>query len=174
MLKLNSYVYQIGLCKEDLHSCINLSDFDRTRISLKENDVNPNNFNVLYDGQKFRLFVKKMFGRVKKSRCFEDTDYLNFKYDCSVRDVLYEVFNTIKEQVIARVKSCSFIEWKKLWLGCFEYDLTEKHLYTFEDICIAADSVVLIDDQNFKNYRYDIEMIKGNVRLCPKCDTFLL
>ena len=69
---------------------------------------------------------------------------------------------------------CSFIEWNRIWLGCTEHDLTNKHSYHFENLYLAVDGVISIPDPYFKNYKLGCERIQGNVSLCEKCDNFLL
>ena len=173
--ELNFYIYEVGICKKDLELSVNLSEFDRSKFSLEVEDLNPDNFKVMYDGKQFCLFVEKLYGQMKKSRCFEDTDYLSIKNDCSgSKPILYEMFSAIKELIMCKVEMCTFIEWNKIWIGCSEYDLSNKHSYHFENLYLAVDCVISIPDPYFKNYRLDCQMIKGNVYLCKKCDTFLL
>ena len=173
--ELTCYIYEVGICKKDLHLSVNLHKFDSSKLSLVVDELNPDKFKVLYSDKKFHLFVEKLYGKVKKSRAFEDTDYLNIKDDCSVsKKMLYEVFFAIKELVTGKVDMCSFVEWNRIWLGCTEYDLTNKHSYHFEKMYLAVDSVVCVPDPYFKNYKLGCELVQGNVYLCEKCDTFLL
>ena len=125
--ELTCYIYEVGICKKDLHLRVNIHEFDSSKLSLVVDELNPDNFKALYSGKKFRLFVKKLYGKVKKSRAFEDTDCLSIKDDCSVSKKMYEVFFAIKELVTGKVDMRSFIEWNRIWMGCTEYDLTNKH-----------------------------------------------
>ena len=71
--ELSCYIYEVGNCKKDLHLSVNLNDFDSSKLSLEVDQLNSENFKVLYNGNKFRLFVKKtknIYGKVKQSRAF--------------------------------------------------------------------------------------------------------
>ena len=65
--ELTCYIYEVGICKKDLHLSVNLHDFDSSKLSLVIDELNPDNFKVLYSGKKFRLFVEKLYGKVKKA-----------------------------------------------------------------------------------------------------------
>ena len=174
--ELSCYIYEVGNCKKDLHLSINLNDFDSSKLSLEVDKLNSENFKVLHNGNKFRLFVKKLYGKVKQSRAFEDREYLSIKDDCGVaKKKLYEVFFVIKESISGKVEGMwSFIEWNKIWLNCTEYDLAKKHSYHFENLYLAVDGVISIPDPYLTGYKFDCEMMQGDVYLCDKCDTFLL
>ena len=174
--ELTCYIYEVGKDRKDLHLSVKLDEFDPSKLTLLEDDLNPENFKILYEGRKFRLFIENLYGKVKKSRVFE-SNYLSIKDDITkAKKRLYEVFFAIKEFVTAKITDdmCGFIDWNKIWLNCTEYDLTEKHSYHFEKICLALDGVVCIMDPFLKNYKLSCEMIHGCVYLCEKCDTFLL
>ena len=72
--ELGCYIYEVGNCKKDLHLNVNLNDFDSSKLSLEVDKLNSENFKVLYNSNKFRLFVKKLYGKVEQSRAFEDRD----------------------------------------------------------------------------------------------------
>ena len=79
--ELTCNIYEETLnCKKDLHLSIKLDEFDPSRPALLKDDLNNENYNIFYDGKKFRLFVEKLYGKVKTSRVFEN-DYLSFKDD---------------------------------------------------------------------------------------------
>ena len=61
------YIYEVGNCKKDLHLSVNLNDFDSSKLRLEVDKLNSENFKVLYNGNKFRLFVKELYGKVNKS-----------------------------------------------------------------------------------------------------------
>ena len=175
LTELTCYIYEIGNCKTELHLSVNLDEFDSSKLSLVEDKLNPDNFKVLYEGKKFRLFIEKLYAKAKTSRMF-DHEYLSIKDDCTnTKKRLYEVFFTIKELITGKVADmCGFVEWNKIWLNCTEYDLVNKHSYHFEKLYLAVDSVVCFQDPYLKNYKLYCEMIHGCVYLCEKCDTFLI
>ena len=174
--ELSCYIYEVVNGKKDLHLSANLNDFDSSKLSLEVDKLNSENFKVLYNGNKFRLFVKKLYGKVKPSRAFEDREYLSIKDDCGIaKKKLYEVFFAIKELISGKVEGMwSFIEWNKIWWNCTEYNLTNKHSYHFENLYLAVDGVISIPDPYLTGYKLDCEMMQGDVYLCDKCDTFLL
>ena len=174
--ELTCYVYKVGKDRKDLHLSVKLDEFDPSKLTLLEDDLNPENFKILYDGRKFRLFIENLYGKVKKSRLFE-SHYLSVKDDITKnKKCLYEVFFAIKELVTGKVTDdmCGFIDWNKIWLNCTKYDLTEKDSYHFEKLYLALDGVICVMDPFLKNYKLGCEMIHGCVYLCEKCDTFLL
>ena len=173
--ELTCYIYEVGKNRKDLHLSVKIDEFDPSKLTLLEDELNPENFKLLYDGKKFRLFFENLYGKVKKSREFE-CEYLSMKDDLTKsKKWSYEVFFAIKELVTSKVADmCGFIDWNKIWLNCTEYDLTEKHSYHFEKVYLALDGVICFQDPFFKNYKLDCEMVHGCVYLCEKCDTFLL
>ena len=116
------YIYEVGRCKKDLGLSINLEDFDRSKLSLVMNDLNENNFSILYDGQKFRLYVDKLYAKVKYSTAFEQ-EYLSVKDDhTKAKESLINVFSAIKELVQANTDpdQMCYINWNSIWLNCCE------------------------------------------------------
>ena len=63
--ELSCYIYEVGNCKKDLHLSVNLNDFDSSKLSLEVDKLNSENFKVLYNSNKFRLFVKKTIWKSK-------------------------------------------------------------------------------------------------------------
>ena len=158
---LTCYIYEVGKCRKDLHLSVKIDEFDPAKLALLEDDLNPENFKLLYDGQKFRLFIENLYGKVKTSRVFGN-GYLSIKDDVmKAKKCLYEVFFIIKELVTSKIAAdmCGFIDWNKIWLNCTEYDLTKKHSYHFEKLYLAVDGVICIRDPFLKNYKLDCEMI---------------
>ena len=66
--ELTCYIYEVGKSRKDLHLSVKLDEFDPSKLSLLEDELNPDNYKILYDGKKFRLFVEKLYGKVKTSR----------------------------------------------------------------------------------------------------------
>ena len=169
--ELTCNIYEETLnCKNDLLLSIKLDEFDLSRLALVKDDLNNENYNIFYDGKKFRLFVEKLHGKVKTSRVFEN-DYLSFKNDqTKAKKYLYDIFSSIKSLVKSNLKEdemCSFIDWNRIWLTCVEYDMTNKHSYHFENLYIALDSVIALYDPFLKNYKLGCEMIDACV-ICVK------
>ena len=59
--ELSCYIYEVGNCKKDLHLSVNLNDFDNSKPSLMVDELNSDDFKVLYSGKKFGLFVEKPY-----------------------------------------------------------------------------------------------------------------
>ena len=174
LIPLNFDIYDLCKDKKELDLAIGISDFDKSKISLIKSEVNPNNFKTLYDSQKFRLKVDVLNGKLKQSICFEDAIYLSIKDDCvSSRIKLNQLFECLKEKTTDEIL-LNFIEWNNIWMGFSDYDLTEKHIYHFENVCLAIDQVTSVPDEYFRMYRLECSMIAGSVVMCKDCDSFFL
>ena len=179
LVPLSFDIYELSRGKKDLGLSVDISDFDKSKLSLTPCNVNPNNYNVLYDGKKYRLFVKVMNGKLKRSVCLEDEIYLSVKDDCiSNRLKLNEMFSTVKaklnDELSQEKKDIVSFEWNKIWMICSDYDLTEKHVYHFENVYLAIDEIILLEDPWLPIYKLNCVMIGGSVVMCRNCDTFLL
>ena len=75
-----------------------LTEFDKSKLSLSRCEINPNNFDVFYDGKKFRLFFKAFLAIIKRSKFFEREKHLKIKDVCLSR-MLWEVLFTIEDKV---------------------------------------------------------------------------
>ena len=116
--KFTCYVYEVGRCKKDLGLSISLEEFDPSRLRLVVNELNKDNFSILYDGQKFRLYVDKLYARVKTSRAYEQ-EYLSIKDDRKkAKECLMKVFTTIKKLVKANAEEQTeqncYVDWNKI------------------------------------------------------------
>ena len=176
--RFTCYIYEIGRCKKDLGLSIRLEDFDRSKLSLVVNDLNEDNFSVLYDGRKFRLYVDKLYAKVKHSRTFEQ-QYLSIKDDhTKAKERLIKVFTAIKELVQLNTEvhpdQMCYINWNNIWLNCCEYDLTKPHSYHLEKLYLAFDDVMCFKEPFMISYKLSCEMIDSFIYLCQKCDTYLL
>ena len=176
--RFTCYIYEVGRYKKDLGLSIGLQDFDPSKLSLVVNELNEDNFNILDDGQKFRLYVDKLYARVKTSRAFEQ-EYLSIKDNrTKAKKGLMEVFAAIKKLVknnteVEPEQNC-YVDWNKIWLNCSEYDLTPGHSYHLEKLYIAFDYVLCYKETFMRSYKLSCEMIDSFIYLCNKCDTFLL
>ena len=47
--RFECYIYEVGICKKDLELSISLEDFNPSKLSLLVNDLNEDNFSILYD-----------------------------------------------------------------------------------------------------------------------------
>ena len=54
--------------KKELELAVPISEFDHTKVMLAQCQKNPNNYNILYDGHRFRVFLKAFSGIIKRSR----------------------------------------------------------------------------------------------------------
>ena len=120
--RFECYIYEVASCKKDLGLSINLEDFDPSKLSLVVNDLNEDDFSILYDGQKFRLYVDKLYAKVKHSRAFEQ-EYLSIEDDrTKAKERLMKVFSANKELVQINTEeepdqNC-YIDWNNIWLNC--------------------------------------------------------
>ena len=70
--ELTCYVFEVGKDRKDLHLSVKLDEFDPSKLTLLKDDLNPENFKILYEGRKFRLFLsvfKIYMLRLKKAGC---------------------------------------------------------------------------------------------------------
>ena len=175
-VKFDCPYYEVLDRKKDLHLSVNLNMFDENKLSLVSDTFNENNFQVKYDGQKFRLCVTELYATVKTDSQLSE-DYFSFNNDCTnAKTCLDSVFSPLKNLLIARTKdeTISFYKWYKIWLGASEYDLNLRHSYHVQDLYIAFDDIICFEDPFLKTYKLNSHMIDSNIFLCNKCDTFLL
>ena len=71
--------YEICGDKKELEVAIPISQFDPAKLSLSENDVNENNYDIWYDGHRLRVLFKAFSGIVKRSNVFEREKYIKIK-----------------------------------------------------------------------------------------------
>ena len=119
---------------------------------------------------------------MKQSRCFENAICLSIKDDCMSNKIkLNKMFECLKEKTTNELTQeekeeniLNFIEWNRIWMCFCDYDLTEKHIYHFENVCLAVDQITSVPDEYFKMYRLGCSMIGGGIIMCKSCDTFFL
>ena len=70
---------------------------------------------------------------------------LNEMFECLKGKTTNELTQEEKEENIL-----NFIEWNRPWMGFCDYDLTEKHIYHFENVCLAVDQITSATDEYFK------------------------
>ena len=113
LVPLNIAMYEICGDVKQLELGVQLTQFDSGKLAVVRDEENPNNFNVLYDEHKFRLFLKAFPGIVKRSKFFHREKHLKIKDRCQSK-MLWEVFWNISERVMQAVnkedKFCWFIE----------------------------------------------------------------
>ena len=51
--ELSCYIYEVGNCKNDLHLSVNLNNFDSSKLSLVVEELNSDNFIILYNVKNF-------------------------------------------------------------------------------------------------------------------------
>ena len=47
---LNFTCYETRGDKKDLHLAVAINEFEPPKVTLRKNEINPNNFDILYDG----------------------------------------------------------------------------------------------------------------------------
>ena len=62
--ELSCYIYEVGNCKKDLHLSVSLNNFDIPKLSLVVDELNSDNFIILYNGKKFRLFADRLYAKL--------------------------------------------------------------------------------------------------------------
>ena len=156
LVPLNFITYEMCGDTKQLELGVHLFDFDMSKLSVSRCSMNEENFDVLHDGKKFRLFLKAFDGKIKRSRCFSREKHLKIR-DVGVNRMLWEVFWNIEE--LARQaennekKFCLFLEWHRIWLNFCDKIFTPRHIYHFEEAAVAIDKVVMIKQNEYeKNF----------------------
>ena len=98
LVPLNFTTYEMCGDTRQLELGVHLFDFDKSKLSVSRCSMNKENFDVLCDGKKFRLFLKAFYGKIKRSRCFSREKHLKIR-DVCVNRMLWEVFWNIEELV---------------------------------------------------------------------------
>ena len=60
LIPLNYEKY--GFEKKLLDTGVYLTDFDQSRLSIKKNELNSDNFDILYDGKPFKIYLRVFTG----------------------------------------------------------------------------------------------------------------
>ena len=68
-----------------------LTDFDKDKLTLKRNEINEQNYDILYDSKPFRIAPKAFGGIVKRSKYFKQEKKIKIK-DPMVSMQLWHVF----------------------------------------------------------------------------------
>ena len=150
MTPLNFRIYeqlakQKGI-EKNLDCITFLTDFDKDKLTLKRNEINVQNYDILYNGKPFRIAPKAFSGIVKRSKCFKREKKVKIK-DPVVSMQLWHVSHhrrTGKIRSAKKEKFCWFLESYYTSINCDER-LAPKHLYYFEDGIIAFDQVINTD-----------------------------
>ena len=136
---LNFAYYETCGDRKDLHLGIPISEFEPSKVSIRKNEINPNNFDVLYDGHKFRLNFKAFSGIVKRSAVFEREKYINIKDTC-LSKVFWEICHTIttrieeEHQTQKDDKFWLLAECYKVFINFVGERLARRRMHYFEDV----------------------------------------
>ena len=161
-----------GFHEKLLDTGVHLTDFDQNKLSIKRNEFNNDNFDILYDGKPLRIYLRAFTATIKRSKYFKREKNIKVK-DPMVSRLLWNVFHNVEELVRLEMQKhdryCWFLEPYKVWIDCDER-LAPKHLYYFEEAAIAFDLVIQTDDDFkwSKEYRLDVSMIDCHVMLPAK------
>ena len=175
-VKFSCPYYEVCDRKKNLHLSVDLSLFDKNKISIVTDNYNENNFKVEYNNHSFRLFVSDLYCTVKKDSESEQL-YFSINNDYAANGkLLNQVFSELKKLLSDKNinKEISVYKWNKIWLTASDYDCQLGHSYHVKDMYEAIDSIVCFNDPFLKTYKLDCFMIDSTIFLCNKCDTFPL
>ena len=120
LVPLTFAIYEMCGYTKQLELGVHISDFDKSKLNLSPCELNPNNYELMYDGKKFCLFIDAFNGNIKKSRCFAEEEWVKVKDDCLI-GMLFEIFWNIRlkvEELLSQKENClCFIEWNRIWLN---------------------------------------------------------
>ena len=166
---LNFTYYETSGDKKDLHLGIPISELEPSKVTIKKNEINPNNFDIFYDGKKFRLNFKVFSGIVKRRCVFEREKYVKIK-DICLSKIFWEICQTLTTRLYEEYikqkyeKYCCFIEWCKVFINFVDERLAGRKMRYFEDV--ALDRICLIEDEAWtRQYRLVCEMISAKSML---------
>ena len=155
--------------KKELELAVSISEFDHMKVTLAQCEKNPNNYNSLYDGHRFRVFLKAFSGIIKRSRVFEREICVLIK-DIAQNKLSWEICHNIStrlQEIYQQKKSgkfCCYIEWYRIFTNYCDERQTRRKVHYFEDTTVALDRIVMIDEDTWTNrYRLVSEMIDTKV-----------
>ena len=175
-VKFNCSNYEVCNRKKKLDLSVNLNMFEKNKLRLVSDSINENNFRVEYDNHNFRLLVNDLFATVKKDSESEELYFSITNDNTNTRTNLNNVFSALRQLLFDKNidQTISVYKWNNIWLSCSAYDLQIGHSYHVNDLHIAIDSIICMEDPFFKTYKLECFMIDSVIFLCTKCDTFPL
>ena len=85
LVPLNFATYEMCGDLKQTELGVPLTKFDCSKLSVTRCAENPNNFDILYDGPKLRLFLKVFPGLVKRSKYSSREKHLKIKDDVKAK-----------------------------------------------------------------------------------------
>ena len=166
-LKFSNYE-KYGYHKKLTENSIYLSYFDKEKLSIKKNSINELTYDIFYNGEPFRIALKSLLGVVKKSKFYKDKKIIKVMKNPFASKQLCCVFNAIKNQY----KLNTFCVGNVWFLDCYKViivsdnELPCNYCYTFEDVVIIFDQIILTDNDFYgKDYRIISSLIEPSVKL---------
>ena len=152
-LKPLSFIgYEMCGNSKQLELGVPLTDLDLTKLSVVRDNFNPSNFNVLYDGNKLRVFLKAFPTIMKRSKFYERKKYIKIKDKCISEiwwQTCWKIAQLLMKEVASENKFCWFVEWYKIWIKFCDYRFLPKRLYHFEESSVAIDKIVLMEEKEW-------------------------
>ena len=136
--------YETCVDRKHLDIAIPIREIDPKKLSISENKINENNYDIWYEGHKLRVLFKAFSGLVKRSNVFEREKYIKIK-DISQQKLYREICHTISAKLQQAYhekkyeKFCFYIDWHKLFINFCDERLARRKIHYFEDVCVALD-----------------------------------
>ena len=149
LVPLNFTNYEkYGFHEKLLDAGVYLTDIDEDKLFIKRSDFNDNNFEILYDGKPFKVYIRAFTGIIKRSKYFSREK--NFKVkDPMVSSLLWDLFHNIQTLVRVEMQKNDKFYWfpepYRVWIDCDER-LAPKNMCYFEETAVAFDQVIQTDD----------------------------
>ena len=118
---------------------IPISQFDPAKLSITENDINENNYDIWYEEHKQRVVFKAFSGIVKRSNVFEREKYIKIK-DISQQKLFWEICHTIAHKLEKAYhekkfkKFCFYTDCSKPFINFCDERLATRKMHYFEDV----------------------------------------
>ena len=111
-----------GFHEKLLDTSVYLIDFNKNKMSIKRNEFNNNNFDILHDDKPFRIYLRAFTRIIKRSKYFKRQKNIKVK-DPMVSRLLWDLFHNVQELVRLEMnkhdKFCWFLEPYRVWI---DYD----------------------------------------------------
>ena len=141
-----------------------------SQLSVKRNEENHYNLDILYNEKPFVLKLKSFSGIIKRSREFKREKYCKIMDRC-LNVMIWEVCNAACRMIREKEKAekgkemryCWFLDWSRVFVNNLVGRPKMKRIHYFEDVCILIDKATFVaHDGKDLLLRLNCEMTSAN------------
>ena len=145
MYKLKPLNFSANYCSDVDEIGIDIMSFDPSRLTIKRNEINPCNWDALYDNKLLVLKLKSFSGILKRSQEFSREKYVKIKDRC-LNKLIWEICCTIcniinlrelREKGEDKRYGCWFADYARVFMNYLDGRPRMRKTHYFEDVCIA-------------------------------------